>query len=116
VYSKSINGTLEQHHTMFAFKKFSFFQQVEVKLHGFPPNSTCHCEGSQQMFVGCDNGSIHVLDETYQSQGSFSAFGHKVLYMAYVQVRGGVMASAYAQRASDNLRCSTSLRQYGEFG
>lgn len=72
---------------MFAFKKFSFFQQVEVKLHGFPPNSTCHCEGPQQMFVGCDNGSIHVLDETYQSQGSFGAFGHKVLYMAYVQVR-----------------------------
>lgn len=74
---------------MFAFKKFSFFQQVEVKLHGFPPNSTCHTVGPQHLFVGCDSGSIHVLDETYQSQGSFNGFGHKVLFMAYAKVGPG---------------------------
>lgn len=71
---------------MFAFKKFSFFQQVEVKLHGFPANSTCHCIGPQYLFIGCDNGNVHVLDEAYQSQGSFSAFGHKVLFMEFVEV------------------------------
>jgi hypothetical protein len=80
-------------HSMFAFKKFSFFQQVEVKLHGLPPNSTCHCVGPQQLFIGCDNGSIHVLDETYQSQGSFNGFGHKVLFMAFAQVRTAAAGS-----------------------
>lgn len=75
---------------MFAFKKFSFFQQVEVKLHGFPPNSTCHTVSPQHLFVGCDNGSIHVLDETYQSQGSFNGFAHKVLFVAYAKVSPGV--------------------------
>lgn len=77
---------------VFAFKKFSFFQQHEVKLHGFPPNSTCHCVGGSLLYVGCDNGAVHLLDDTFQSQGSLNAFGHKVLYMAWFQVRQNIMA------------------------
>jgi hypothetical protein len=70
----------------FAFKKFSFFQQHEVKLHGFPANSTCHCLGGSLLYVGCDNGTVHLLDEAFQSQGSLNAYGHKVLFIAWAPV------------------------------
>lgn len=85
---------------MFAFKKFSFFTQVEVKLHSFPANATCHCVGPQQLFVGCDNGSIHVLDDTCQSQGAFSGFGHKVLFLAYAKVRSRSAVLVYSHNSS----------------
>lgn len=70
----------------FAFKKFSFFQQHEVKIHGFPSNSTCHCLGGNLLYVGCDNGTVHLLDEAFQSQGSLNAYGYKVQYMAWAPV------------------------------
>lgn len=70
----------------FAFKKFSFFQQHEVKIHGFPSNSTCHCLGGSLLYVGCDNGTVHLLDDTFQTQGSLNAYGYKVLYITWSQV------------------------------
>jgi hypothetical protein len=72
---------------MFAFKKFSFFQQVEAKLHGFPANSTCTCVGGARLWVGADSGAVHVLDDAYASQGAFNAYGHKLLFMAWAPVR-----------------------------
>jgi hypothetical protein len=76
----------------FAFKKFNFFQQHEVKLHGFPANSTCHCLGGSLLYVGCDNGTVHLLDEVFQSQGSLHAYGYKVLFMAWAPVSGTQLA------------------------
>eukprot|EP00879_Flechtneria_rotunda_P007092 GHRR01007444.1.p1 GENE.GHRR01007444.1~~GHRR01007444.1.p1 ORF type:complete len:921 (+),score=350.13 GHRR01007444.1:614-3376(+) len=71
----------------FAFKKFSFFQQLEVPVHDFPPNSTSHCLGGNFLYVGCDNGTVQLLDDVFQFQGCYNAYGYKVLYMAWVQAR-----------------------------
>jgi hypothetical protein len=83
----------------FAFKKFSFFQQHEVKLHGFPANSTCHCLGGSLLYVGCDNGTVHLLDEAFQSQGSLNAYGYKVLFMAWAPVSCNSSLAAVQQFA-----------------
>lgn len=70
----------------FAFKKFSFFQQHEVKAHGVPPNVTSCCAGGAYIFAGCDNGTVAVLDEGYQLVHSFAAHAHKTLHVAWAEV------------------------------
>lgn len=83
----------------FAFKKFSFFQQQEVKAHGFPANPTSYCCGASLIYVGCDNGSVVVLDDGYQLVHSFSAHSHKVLHLAWAQVRGLIKGVAVVRQA-----------------
>lgn len=71
----------------FAFKKFNFFVQNETASNGFPRNSTCHTQGSSALFVGCDNGSVHALDESFNLLYTFHAHGHKVLEVLWLEVR-----------------------------
>lgn len=75
----------------FAFKKFNFFTQQELKDHTFPANATCHCVGNGLVFLGCDNGSLHVLDDQYQTVSSFTAHGHRVLFVRWLQVRNQLL-------------------------
>lgn len=82
----------------FAFKKFSFFQQQDIKDHGFPANAACYVAGGPCLFVGCDDGSVQVLDDTFQKVTSFAAYGHKVLHAAWAQVG----ACMHSQTAIDN--------------
>jgi hypothetical protein len=91
----------------FAFKKFNFFQQHEVKLHGFPANSTCHCLGGSLLYVGCDNGTVHLLDEAFQSQGSLNVYGYKVLFMAWAPV--GCSSSGGLQYSKRSSACRVML-------
>jgi len=42
--------------------------------------------GGNLLYVGCDNGTVHMLDESFQSQGALNAYGYKVLFMAWAQV------------------------------
>ncbi|MEW5305680.1 MAG: hypothetical protein WDW36_008205 [Sanguina aurantia] len=71
----------------FAFKKFNFFVQNETASNGFPKNSTCHTQGSSALFVGCDNGSVHALDESFNLLYTFNAHGHKVLEVLWLEGR-----------------------------
>ena len=70
----------------FAFKRFNFFQQNEVPNHSYPRNSTCFCLGSSLLFVGCDNGSVHALDESLQTDISFTAHSYKVFEVIWLEV------------------------------
>jgi hypothetical protein len=73
----------------FAFKKFSFFQQHEIKSHGVPAAATCYCAGGGLLFVGCDGGAVAVLDDAFQLLLSFPAHAHKTLHMVWAEVGGG---------------------------
>lgn len=70
----------------FAFKKFSFFQQSEVHGHAFPLNSTCYTSGPGCFLVGCDNGSLHVLDEAFQLLTTLPAHGFRVFELVHLPV------------------------------
>jgi hypothetical protein len=73
-----------------AFKKFTFFQQQEEKGHNYPAGAACYCEGPGCLYVGCDNGSLHLLDEQYHTITSFNAHGHKIFELCLLEVRHGV--------------------------
>ncbi len=77
----------------FAFRKFSFFQQQEIKSHGLPANASCYTEGRGLLFVGCDNGAVQLVDDGFQAVWSFTAHGHKVLRMAWAQVGAHSLAA-----------------------
>jgi hypothetical protein len=70
----------------FAFKKFTFFQQSDVAHHGCPINASCHAFGHHKILVGCANGTLHILNESYQPVAVFTAYGHKVLHVAWAEV------------------------------
>lgn len=70
-----------------AFKKFTFFQQQEEKGHAYPAGAACYCEGPGCLYVGCDNGSLHLLDEQYRTITSFNAHGHKIFELCLLEVR-----------------------------
>ncbi|GAX83865.1 hypothetical protein CEUSTIGMA_g11290.t1 [Chlamydomonas eustigma] len=63
---------------MFAFKKFNFFQQHGIDLHECPNTSTCFAASKSYLFVGCDNGIFHALDERAKDVFNFVAHGHRV--------------------------------------
>jgi WD40 repeat protein len=71
----------------FAFKKFSFFQQIELQSHSFPVNSTACAYSTQYIFVGCDDGTIHILNDRFETLASVTGFGHRVLHLAWAEVR-----------------------------
>ena len=73
---------------MFAFKKFQFFQHTEVQGHAYPRNATCCAPTPACSYVGCDNGSIHVLDPSFQLMASFPAHGYRVLDLVWLEVGG----------------------------
>ncbi|KIZ03467.1 subunit of VPS-C complex [Monoraphidium neglectum] len=70
----------------FAFKRFSFFGQHDVPGHGFPADAACAVAGGGRVFVGCD-GALHVLDEGLQAVAVVPAYGHKLLHLAWAEVR-----------------------------
>ena len=70
----------------YAFKKYNFFTHSEVHGHAFPRNATCSTPGAGCCFVGCDNGSVQLLDDSFQLLTSFQAHGHKVLELVFTQV------------------------------
>lgn len=73
---------------MFAFKRFNFFHQQEVHGHTFPTNATCYAPNtSGHLFVGCDDGRVHAVDEHAHSAYSFAAHGHKVFDALLLEVR-----------------------------
>lgn len=71
----------------FAFKKFAFFAHTTLRTHSFPQNVICHAEGAKELYVGCDNGSVHALDKDLQQLYSFTAHGHKVLHIKWLPKR-----------------------------
>ena len=71
----------------FAFKRFNFFQQSDVSQHEYPRNATSSCIGDPLLFVGCDNGSVHALDESLQTVFSFTAHSYKVFEVIWLEVR-----------------------------
>lgn len=76
----------------FAFKRFNFAHQIELIDHGFPlRGASCHATSASssslsRLFVGCDNGSIHVLNENAQLIYAFSSHGYKVLQCSWLEV------------------------------
>lgn len=71
----------------FAFKRFNFFQQSEVKNHGVPSNAVCTAHGLDTLWVGTDNGAVHALDSSYAARAVFGAHGHRVLELIWLAVR-----------------------------
>jgi len=73
----------------FAFKRFSFFGQHDTATHAFPTAAaTCAATGAGRVFVGCDGGALHVLDEAFRAVVTVPAYGHKLLLLAWAEVRG----------------------------
>ncbi|KAJ9526623.1 hypothetical protein QJQ45_017615, partial [Haematococcus lacustris] len=72
----------------FAFKKFSFFTHSELQNHAYPRNATCCTPTPHCCAVGCDNGSIHLLNSAFQLILSFQAHGAKVFELVYVEACG----------------------------
>lgn len=73
----------------FAFKKFTFFQHTEVQGHAYPRNATCCAPSPVCLHVGCDNGSVHLLDSSFQLLATFQAYGYKVHEALWLEVRRG---------------------------
>ncbi|KAI8469810.1 MAG: hypothetical protein J3K34DRAFT_511770 [Monoraphidium minutum] len=70
----------------FAFKRFSFFAQHDLRGAAFPANAACAAAGGGRVYAGVD-GALHVLDEGFQGIAVVPAFGHKLLHLAWAEVR-----------------------------
>ncbi|KAF5829136.1 hypothetical protein DUNSADRAFT_16507 [Dunaliella salina] len=70
----------------FAFKKFRFFSSAEVPGHAWPHHATCSAPNKACMACGCENGSIQLLDESFQPLASFAAHGYRVFEVIWLQV------------------------------
>lgn len=70
----------------FAFKKFNFFQHSEVHGHAYPRNATCVAPAPPCIHVGCDNGAVQLLDESFQLLCSFPAHGYRVQEVVWLEV------------------------------
>lgn len=81
----------------FAFKKFQFLQNAEVPAHAWPRNATCSVPSPRHLYVGCDNGTVHVLDGSFQLFSTFQAHAFRVFYVGYLEVRdqGSACCSAH---------------------
>ncbi|KAG2487093.1 hypothetical protein HYH03_014337 [Edaphochlamys debaryana] len=71
----------------FAFKRFNFFQPQQVARHGFPPNASCVVPGGQLLWVGTDSGTVAVLNSRLSLAASFTAHGHRVLEVLWLERR-----------------------------
>jgi hypothetical protein len=70
----------------FAFKRFNFFSATQIKRHGFPPGATCCTPGGGLLWVGTDGGSVCVLDARAALIGAFTAHGHTVIDVVWLEV------------------------------
>jgi hypothetical protein len=71
----------------FAFKRFNFFSRRDIPGHALPPSAAAVVTGGGRVFAAAD-GALHVLDETFSAVAVVPAFGHKLLLLAWAEVRG----------------------------
>lgn len=76
----------------FAFKRFNFFSQSEVKSHAVPQNAVCTAHGLDTLWIGTDSGAVHALDSNFSARAVFGAHGHKVLELIWLAVSDGQRA------------------------
>jgi hypothetical protein len=78
----------------FAFKRFSFFGQHDVPGGALPGGADAVCTGGGRVFSGADGGSLHVLDAAgFGAVAALPAFGHRLMHLAWAEVRQGVPGS-----------------------
>ena len=96
----------------FAFKKFNFFQQVDLRdpSTGDARNGTCYAASSSHLYVGCDSGIVQALNERAQLAFSFVAHGSRVFHATWIAVRSWDRSSVEEHLLNGDLFCMKCRR------